>query len=254
MSEIENVDEGWLLKLFSNSLRLRKVARWLIRLFENMLLSRARMKVVPANCFPMTITQINWLLYASRLLDSLKNVPGDIVECGVFKGESFAPLCLLVRQGGVNRHLWGFDSFEGLPEPKAEDFNSSQSFARKGILPARPEMVLNNLRNIGLDEDTINNQVTLIKGWFAETLPEYSGAPIALLHIDADLYESYKVCLENLWPKIVVGGIVAFDEYHDPEGWPGAKKAVDEYFSGQPESVKIYKDLYINRYYAVKLR
>lgn len=115
-------------------------------------------------------------------------------------------------------------------------------------------MVISTTRVYGVDEHIINNQITLVKGPFSQTLTQYSGGPIALLHIDADLYDSYKVSLENLWPKIAVGGIAAFDEYEEPDVWPGTRKAVDEYFSQKAEDVKICKDPISGKYYAVKLR
>jgi hypothetical protein len=71
--------------------------------------------------------------------------------------------------------------------------------------------------------------VRLVKDFFDKTLSSYEGR-IALLHLDGDLYESYKVSLEALYDKVVSGGIIMFDEYADPR-WLGARKAIDEFFS-----------------------
>lgn len=64
-----------------------------------------------------------------------------------------------------------------------------------------------------------------------------------------DLYQSYKTCLEHLFPKVVSGGIVLFDEYDTPN-WPGAKKAIDEYFKGT--SYRPQKDAESGKYFLIK--
>ena len=91
------------------------------------------------------------------------------------------------------------------------------------------------LRDGRIPEIVIHDRVRLIKGFFDKTLPQYEGR-IALLHLDGDLYESYKVSLETLYEKVAPGGIIMFDEYLD-QRWPGATKAIDEFFSGKPEKV-----------------
>lgn len=114
--------------------------------------------------------------------------------------------------------------------------------------------VMNNLRTVSFGQPDEESQVTLIKGWFSDTLPKYDGS-IALLHLDADLYDSTKCALDNLYPKVATGGVIAFDNYHEAHVWPGEKKAVDEYLSVHSEETKIrmYKDHIFNRFYAIKL-
>ena len=92
------------------------------------------------------------------------------------------------------------------------------------------------LRDGRLDEEVIRERIHLIKGWFDKTLPNYEGR-IALLHLDCDLYESYKLSLEILYDKVQPGGIIMFDEYGDVR-WPGAIKAIDEFFHDKPEIVQ----------------
>ncbi len=122
----------------------------------------------------------------------------------------------------------------------------------------REATVLNNLRATGIDERDIENQITLVKGWFSDTLPKYNGS-IALLHLDADLYDSTKCVLENLWSKVAVGGVVALDNYHEEHVWPGERKAVDEFFDLHKKDTKIkmfkmHKDFASERYYIIKVR
>jgi len=252
--KVERANEHWLSNLLMKSPLLLGGARRFYKLFNRILISSAGMKVVSADSLAISKANIDNLFYFERLLNLLRNVQGDIIECGVSSGTSFAILCILGTYGGIKRHVWGFDSFEGLPAPGDEDLSSPKSIAKKGLYSASPGMVISTLRASGVDEYTINNQITLVKGAFSQTLSKYDGDSIALLHIDADLYDSYKVCLENLWPKVAVGGIAAFDEYEKPDTWPGARKAADEYFSQQAESMKIHRDPHVNKYYAVKLR
>jgi predicted O-methyltransferase YrrM len=104
----------------------------------------------------------------------------------------------------------------------------------------------------GLTDDEIRRQITLVPGLFAETLPRYD-QPIALLHVDADLYESYLDCLQNLWPRVEVGGVVTFDEYGEPETWPGARRAVDEFFTTHAtEATELRRDEISGKWWVMK--
>jgi O-methyltransferase len=204
-----------------------------------------------------TQTNKDWFdrcLYFQKLLNLLVAIDGDVVECGVASGCSLAILANIVRSNDVDRHVWGFDTWRGLPSPSKEDLDSAEGIAAEGVFGyASIEMVIATLKYYGFDDPEIAGRVTLVKGLFSETLTEYSGTSIALLHIDADLYNSYIDCLEKLWPKISIGGIAAFDEYHVPEEFPGAKKAVDEFLSQLPSgSAELHRDTLYGRYYAVK--
>jgi hypothetical protein len=99
-----------------------------------------------------------------------------------------------------------------------------------------PDTVLKVLRDGRLPEQTLRERIHLVKGWFDQTLPGYDGK-IAFLHLDCDLYESYKLSLEMLYDKVQPGGVILFDEYGD-ERWPGATKAIDEFFRDKPETVQ----------------
>ena len=230
---------------------LSRVAKWV----NNELLSKFGARIYAANSL---VVYRGWpyrLLYFARLLDSLEGIQGDIVECGVAGGESLAIFAILNKNREGQRHIWGFDSFKGLPTPSREDLNSPNAIAKKGMYAASETGVLSNLKRAGFNKNDIKYQVTLVKGWFSDTMPKYDGS-IALLHIDCDLYESTKCVLENLWPKVTVGGIATFDEYQYEEIWPGEKKAIDEYFSCRLENnnVKMHKDRFYNSYYVVKLK
>ncbi|OHA85679.1 MAG: hypothetical protein A2591_02495 [Candidatus Yonathbacteria bacterium RIFOXYD1_FULL_52_36] len=188
------------------------------------------------------------VLYLNFLFNKLTDIPGDIVECGVGKGRSFLMLAFLTQREGKPRAVWGFDSFEGFPEPSKHD--ASARNPKKGEWSGtRPEDITAILRNAGMVESFIKEKVKLVPGFFENTVHTYDGPGIALLHIDADLYDSYVVVLEKLFPLVAKGGVVLFDEYNQKR-WPGAKKAVDEFLQGTP--YKLEKVPFAEKYFIVK--
>ena len=193
------------------------------------------------------------VLWFQRLLSQVKEVEGDIVECGVASGHSLAMLASLVRSGYRKRHLWGFDSWEGLPEPEGEDEYLPDSRRKRGMFgETNIERVISTFAWYGFDTVGVAENITLVKGWFSETTPGYDGPQIALLHLDGDLYISYKDPLEALWPKLAAGGIVALDEYQQG-AWGGARRAVDEFLSGLPTGAgMLHEDKLSRRFYIVK--
>lgn len=137
-------------------------------------------------------------------------VEGLILEFGVYKGETINFIANLL----TDKTIYGFDSFEGLPETWRFGFE-------KGVF------ALSKLPKV-------RNNVQLIKGWFEETLPAFSNqianTPIAFLHIDCDLYSSTKVIFKFLGKNIVAGTIIVFDEFFNYPGWKdGEFKAFYEF-------------------------
>ena len=186
-------------------------------------------------------------LHFYNLLGEVKELNGVIVECGVGVGQSLFHFSAISNSIGKPRRIYGFDTFEGIPDPTSEDGEWNAGI--RGDWNYSRARVIENLLLAGLDGEFIATNITLVPGEFAQTLPGYSEGPIALLHIDADIYESYKIALESLYDYVVPGGIIAFDEYLGSR-WPGAVKAIDEFFEHKPE--KIIKSPVIDRYYTVK--
>ena len=185
----------------------------------------------------------------------ITELPGDIVECGVGHGHSLFKLCCLSIYENKNRSIYGFDSFEGFPEPTSEDISHRKP--KKGEWKiANPSEIKEFLLNEGhLDKSFINSNVKLIKGFFKSTLPKYQGDKIALLHLDVDLYQSYKETLEYFWPKVANKGVVLFDEYKQEDSlykFPGAAEAIDEYFGSLSLVNNIQYNKQANRYYIIK--
>ena len=214
-----------------------------------------------ADKFKLYLTRglANRLFYFERMFQKIVSVPGEIVECGVGKAKSFQMLAILMNQYGRKEKLWGFDSYEGYPEPTKEDESPRKRVAGEWNFLG-DHLVVDVLRHAGI-QDELLSRVKLVKGFVEETLPKTKDqmGPIALLHLDINLYSGYKACLENLFPKVAKGGVVLFDEYmnrNDLEACPGAKKAIDEYFAGLPavagKPYKIERDERYGKYFVVK--
>ena len=133
-----------------------------------------------------------------------------ICEFGVFTGNSINHIASL-----TDNKVYGFDSFEGLPEQWREGYGKGH-FSVTSLPKVRPNVVL-------------------IKGWFDKTLPEFikeHGEPIGFLHLDADLYSSTKTVFNLLGSRIGKGCIIVFDEYFNYPGWKeGEYKAFQEFIS-----------------------
>lgn len=172
-------------------------------------------------------------LYMARLLSEVGDVSGSIIECGVGQGRGLAVWTSLSLLAQDRRQIWAFDSFEGFPrlapEDKATtDFEASLSEYRQFDIP----YVTTTLRQFGISDSDINRRIAFAKGFIPDSLELFDKKPIALLHLDLDIYEPYKAALDYFWDFVSPGGIVAFDEYDkafDVHKWPGAQKAVNEF-------------------------
>ncbi len=154
------------------------------------------------------------------------------------------------RQKKFSRILWGFDSFQGLPRPAAED----RSFRKpkKGKFGnTTAEKVAERLNALGFQKALRARRIRLIPGFFNQSLKQFPNRPIAFLHVDCDLYRSHLEVLTTLFPQIARGGIISFDDHHNSH-WPGARKAIDEYFNGS--SHQISYDKVAKKYFVVKKR
>jgi len=152
-----------------------------------------------------------------------QNIPGDFVECGVWRGgASFLMADLLRRARVPDRKVWLFDSFEGLPPPEEVDGAFALSYFRNPGSPwyhdncrVAVEDVRRSARDLGIDAYT-----ELVKGWFDETLPANRDriGSIALLRLDCDWYKSVRCCLDTLYDQVSADGIVLFDDYYAVDG------------------------------------
>ncbi|MBD3309306.1 hypothetical protein GF339_23115 [candidate division KSB3 bacterium] len=160
---------------------------------------------------------------ARRIED--EQTAGAFVECGVWNGGSAAIVAELTKQN-PHRHIWLFDSWEGLPDPTPFDVSFTGEEGEKGTSFGYEEKA----KELLLDRLRLNPQrIHFVKGWFQDTLPARKPeiGEIGLLHLDCDWYESVKFCLQECYDQVIPGGFIVIDDYGY---WQGCKKAVDEFF------------------------
>ncbi len=155
----------------------------------------------------------------------LENIPGDIMETGVWRGGACIFMAAMLKAYGIkDRKVWVADSFQGLPKPNEYLYEADRGDMHHSIneLSVSLETVRKNFEKF----DLLADNVMFLKGWFSETLP---GAPIdrlALLRLDGDMYESTIDALTNLYPKLVSGGYLIVDDWG---AVPACRKAVRDY-------------------------
>lgn len=168
---------------------------------------------------PYTMVKQHRYLTSLQLASDVQDVPGDVVECGVWKGGMIAGIAHIL---GNQRQYWLFDSFEGLP-PADLERDGYKATTLAGRCRADESYAQQAMQLAGIDS------YTLVKGWFADTLPTATfDDGIALLRLDGDWYDSTTECLEQLYPKLNMGGSCIIDDYFY---WPGCRQAVHDYLT-----------------------
>lgn len=167
-----------------------------------------------------------------EFVDQTSKLPGDLAECGVWRGRSLVAMGIYLQQKHIGKTLWGFDSFEGFDDSVQQDIalGGQHVDVKKphGFDDTSYALVQRKADAFGLQN------VRLQPGFFKDSLPKCTAERFGFVHLDCDIYESYAVCLEFFYPRMVTGGMILFDEYNDP-AWPGANQAVDEFFAARPE-------------------
>lgn len=152
------------------------------------------------------------------------NVPGDVIECGVWRGGASIFMRGFLKAYGISdRTVWVADSFAGVPASSLpQDAGTDLSASQYPALAISIETV----RDLFARYDLLDDQVHFLAGWFRDTLPEAPIRSLALLRLDGDLYESTWDALSALYPKLASGGFTIVDDY-----WcmPGCRQAVEDY-------------------------
>lgn len=165
-------------------------------------------------------------------------VPGDFVECGVWRGGNAIAAANVFQRYGQDRKVYLFDTFEGMSLPSALDVNlmtgetavdeykSRMDESHDGWCLASLDEVISNFKDAQVPMDLVH----LIKGKVEDTLNERSSLPetVSILRLDTDWYESTRHELVCFFPRLSVGGVLIVDDYGY---WAGSKKATDEYLS-----------------------
>lgn len=159
-----------------------------------------------------------------------RGIEGDIVECGTCEGGSGALLAQTAREGHVQRRTWLLDSFEGMPPAGESDPKEAMEWT--GLTKGSISRVRDVLRRVRVPEE----DVTIVPGWFSDTLPKLPAQRIALLHIDADWYDSVTEVLDSLFDRVVPGGYVVLDDYGY---WEGCSRAWHDFETRRGLSLKL---------------
>ncbi|MBX8691264.1 macrocin O-methyltransferase [Mycobacterium sp. 20091114027_K0903767] len=155
-----------------------------------------------------------------------EDIPGDLVECGVWRGgASILMRAVLAAYGDESRSVWLADSFEGVPPPDSANYKADKGdrlHLAAPILAVSEKDVRANFARYGLLDD----KVRILPGWFKDTLHDAPIESIAVLRLDGDLYESTIQALDGLYSRLTPGGFCIIDDYHAIEG---CRKAVTDF-------------------------
>lgn len=188
---------------------------------------------------PYTMTSRARVLALIRAVAYLTRagIPGDLAECGVWRGGSSMAMALALRANGdTSRTIWLYDTFRGMTAPTDADVDVRGSSAQAQLQRARftrnngmlciagREDVEANIRQTGYPAD----RVRFVEGPVEATLEHTAPDRLAMLRLDTDFYASTMAELCILYPRLSRGGVLILDDYGH---WQGARRAVDEYFA-----------------------
>lgn len=156
--------------------------------------------------------RIRSLIDLSLYLNS-QQIEGDFVECGTYKGGTAA---VLSRYMGPGRHLYLYDSFEGMPPPSDKDGAEAAKWV--GKCRGSVEDVHQAVKLVSTDD----SRYTIIGGWFEQSFRKKLPNKVALLHCDVDWYDSVKIVLDTFYPLISEGGCIVLDDFGY---WEGCREA-----------------------------
>ena len=167
-----------------------------------------------------------------------RDIPGDFIECGVWRGGSSMAVALtLMRLGVSDRRLWLYDTFGTMPPAGEHD----RDYAGRPLTQGALDPVNNASQTSGLTLPEVQTalattgyppeRVIYVEGLVEETIPSSAPERSALLRLDTDWYESTRHELAELYPRLERGGVLLIDDYGH---FAGARKAVDEYFATEP--------------------
>ncbi len=183
--------------------------------------------------------RISKLLIQYELFLMSKKIPGEIVECGVFKGTSlirFATFRELFHK--TAKKIIGFDTFGKFP---SADFSRDAKLRKKFVQQSGNQSISTSQLEKILKQKKIGENIELVKGDITKTIPEYlekhSKLKISLLNLDVDLYEPSKIILENFYPRLTKGGIIILDDYNV---FPGETKAINQFFKNKKIKIQTF--------------
>jgi O-methyltransferase len=183
-----------------------------------------------------TRSEAMYALYQATKYVVEAGIPGDFVECGVWRGGSVMVMAMtLVQMGVADKKIYLYDTFEGMTEPTTEDKIRANDTEAKILWEKENGVNHNNWCYASLEDVQENVYSTgypkenfiFVRGKVEETIPQNVPQEICLLRLDTDWYESTKHELEHLYPLLANKGVMIMDDYGY---WAGHRKAIDEYF------------------------
>ena len=181
------------------------------------------------------ISRVRKMLVRYDLFKMSLNIPGDIFECGVFKGAClfyWAKLLEIYLPNSI-KNVVGFDTFDFFASSVKEyEKQNINQFINESNCASQPVKKLQSM----IDQTTFKKKIKLVPGDLTKTAPQFSssnkGLKISLLHIDVDTFDATQAILKHFYPYVSRGGIIIFDEY-SVKGW-GETDAADDFFSNKP--------------------
>ncbi len=170
-------------------------------------------------------------------LDAINaGIPGDLVECGTWKGGSSFAMLLAQRYalGEIKRPVWMYDSFQGMGAAGERDGEDARRWEEwVAAEPENPKHFNNCAATLDDVHDVLarldlDAHAVVFPGWFHETVPHFKPKQIALLRIDCDWYDPCKLVYEELAPLVSAGGPIIVDDYCR---WEGCVLATHEYLA-----------------------
>lgn len=169
---------------------------------------------------PKTLVSLDRCYVLYTLLRQALHLPGNVWECGVYKGGTAAMMAAILSDHGPSKRLFLFDTFAGMPETDGEkDWHKKGDFSDTSLETVSAY--------VGHSELCVIRQ-----GFIPDTFAGLESEQIAFAHIDVDIHKSIIDSLEFIWPRLSTGGFVVFDDYGFPT-CPGARTAVDSFFANK---------------------
>ncbi len=163
-------------------------------------------------------------LMIAELVRLVEDVPGDTVECGVYRGAGSYLICSANSRSRQHRSHHIFDSFEGLSAPTTAD----GSYWTSGDLSIGVDIVKRNLAQF--------ENVQYHKGWIPARFSEVADRRFAFVHVDVDLMEPTRDSVAFFYPRLAEGAILLCDDYGFTT-CPGATSSIDEFLADKPEKM-----------------
>lgn len=221
-------------------------------------------RLIPRRILNESLLRMPWLyrlpfirwetsLHAQGIEDLLeqllrvRDVPGDIIECGTSRAGATVLMASAVRRLGVQKTIFACDSFEGFDRAEfAEERRRGTAHAPDDAFTSTSlDYVSRKLRTLGVED-----HVKPVKGYFQDTLPGLPG-PWCFSLIDCDLERSLLYCAETVWRRLTPGGHLVFDDYACDD-FAGARRGVDRFVAAH--APEIAEHGLLRRLYLVRKR